>query len=422
MRFSILIPTFNRAQLLGQAVDSALAQTHSDREIVVIDDGSTDRTAEVVSSYGQQIRYLRKDNNGKPAALNLGIRASNGEVIIVLDDDDFFPPWALARHAEALERNPAAEFSYGRFVRFRGNTPPPLSELQDMEVVPLSDPRRLVVKLMENCFLPNPSWAVRKSAQLKAGQYNERLHFSQDYDMILRLARKNEGAFVDEVVLFQRKHFARRGPISETTYILDTVEKWVKYDAHIFKQIDDEWDAADFCPLLDEPSSMANASSAHLQKGIILFQRKVYDGAARALAQYRRELGPRPPTAIELRIAGGLLGCRYGIADLVSGGQISDKVSQWLRRGDWPLLMRMAFASQQRWRIRNALSMGDAQYAFRIVQFSAKAFGMDATAAVLGSRYRAGANQWKAGEAAEHRGAPQTGQRTVAVPRGACVN
>jgi glycosyltransferase involved in cell wall biosynthesis len=62
-----------------------------------------------------------EENKGKSAALNLGISASTGDAIIVLDDDDLFPPWTVAKHAEALERNAAADFSFGRFVRFRGD-------------------------------------------------------------------------------------------------------------------------------------------------------------------------------------------------------------------------------------------------------------------------------------------------------------
>jgi glycosyltransferase involved in cell wall biosynthesis len=395
MRFSVLIPTFNRANLLGQAIESALAQTHSDREIVVIDDGSTDNTKEVAESYGQQVRYLRQENKGKPAAMNVGIEATSGDVIAVLDDDDFFPPWTLCRHAEALERNPAADFSYGRYVRFRRPTPPPLTELVDMEYVPTLDPRRLVVKLMENCFLPNPSWAVRRTAQSKVGPYNENLHFSQDFDMILRLARKNEGTFVDDVVLFQRKHFSRRGPVSEMVYIQDTVDKWVKYDRIIFQKIDREWNDEEFRPFPSGQLVIDSTVSAPLQRGIILFIRKVYDGAARSLVRYRRALDARAPTSDELRIAAGLLGSRYGLVDLVAGGPEGDNVAESMRSGDWPLLVRMAFASQQRWRIRHALSTGEVRYASQIVQFSLRAFGVAATAAVLGSRYRAGAHRWK---------------------------
>jgi glycosyltransferase involved in cell wall biosynthesis len=112
--------------------------------------------------------FVRR-TKGKSAALNLGISASTGDAIIVLDDDDLFPPWTVAKHAEALERNAAADFSFGRFVRFRGDRPPSSSDLWDEEFLPTHDPRRLVVKLMENCFFPNPAWAVRREAQMRVG-------------------------------------------------------------------------------------------------------------------------------------------------------------------------------------------------------------------------------------------------------------
>jgi glycosyltransferase involved in cell wall biosynthesis len=395
MRFSIIIPTFKRAQSLGDAIRAALAQTHTNREILVVDDGSPDDTRSVASTFGEAVRYLRQENKGKSAALNLGISASAGDAIIVLDDDDLFPPWTVAKHAEALERNAAADFSFGRFVRFCGDRPPSSSDLWDEEFVPTHDPRRLVVKLMENCFLPNPAWAVRREAQMRVGSYDESMYYSQDYDMILRLARTDKGVFIDDPVLYQRKHLSYRGPSAEPTFILDTVEKWVKYDALLFKKLDREWSLSDFRPFLDERPSTHQEALALLQKGVILFQRKVYDGAARALTEYHRHLRHRSPHPVELRIATGLLGCRYGIADLVSGKSSSGDVVHAFRSRHWPLSMRMAFASQIRWRVRAALTLGDVGYALDLVKFSWRAFGLSATAAVLGSRFKFGAAEWK---------------------------
>ena len=116
MRFSVIIPTFKRAELLGDAIRAALAQTHTNREILIVDDGSPDDTRNVASTFGDAVRYYRQENKGKSAALNLGISASTGDAIIVLDDDDLLPPQTA--------RRPAADFSFGRFVRFRGDRPP----------------------------------------------------------------------------------------------------------------------------------------------------------------------------------------------------------------------------------------------------------------------------------------------------------
>jgi glycosyltransferase involved in cell wall biosynthesis len=395
MRFSVIIPTFRRAQLLGDAIGAALAQTHTNREILVVDDGSPDDTRSVASTFGEAVRYFRQENKGKSAALNLGISASTGDAIIVLDDDDLFPPWTLAKHAEALERNAAADFSFGRFARFHCDQPPLSSDLKDEELIPTHDPRRLVIKLMENCFLPNPTWAVRREAQTRVGLYDETMHRSADYDMILRLARKNEGVFIDDLVLYQRKHLGFRGPSTEETFEIDSVSKWVKYDSLLFSKLDREWSLSDFRPFSNETRSMQQEALALIQKGVILFRRKVYDGAMRALSKYGRHLCRRSPGAVELRIASGLLGCRYGITDLVKNRSLSSDIIQAFRSIDWPLAMRIAFALQTRWRVRAALTSGDMGYALDLVKFSCRAFGPSATTAVLGSRLKLGTDEWK---------------------------
>jgi hypothetical protein len=140
---------------------------------------------------------------------------------------------------------------------------------------------------------------------------------------------------------------------------------------------------------------MHQEAFALLQKGVILFQRKVYDGAIRALTEYRRDIRDRSPGPVELRIATGLLGCRYGIADLVAKNSSGSDIVHAFRSTHWPLSMRVAFASQIRWRVRIALTVGDVGYALDLAKFSCRSFGPSATAAVLGSRYSFGATQWR---------------------------
>jgi len=221
------------------------------------------------------------------------------------------------------------------------------------------------------------------------------MYYSHDYDMILRLARRNEGVFIDDPVLYQRKHLGYRGPSVEETFKLDTVGKWMKYDAILFKKLDREWSLSDFQPFHHEARPLHQQALAHLQKGVILFQRKVYEGAMRALIEYSRELRDRSPSPVELKIATGLLGCRYGVEDLVAKDSSGSDIIHAFRSIHWPLSMRIAFASQVRWRIRAALTVGDVGYALKLTKFSCRAFGPSATAAVLGSRCSFGASQWR---------------------------
>ncbi|MBM3276054.1 MAG: glycosyltransferase family 2 protein [Candidatus Sericytochromatia bacterium] len=105
-RVSIVIPVYNGANYLREAIDSALAQTHPDVEVLVVNDGSTDggATDAIARSYGDRIRYLDKENGGVSSALNLGIANATGDYISWLSHDDVFLPEKISRSLEALER------------------------------------------------------------------------------------------------------------------------------------------------------------------------------------------------------------------------------------------------------------------------------------------------------------------------------
>lgn len=101
--FSVVVPTYNRATLVRRAVESVLEQSVPPREIIVVDDGSTDDTREVLESFGERIRYVRQDNAGCSAARNRGVRESDAEWIAFLDSDDTWAPEHLASMAQAID-------------------------------------------------------------------------------------------------------------------------------------------------------------------------------------------------------------------------------------------------------------------------------------------------------------------------------
>ncbi|HEX6122765.1 MAG TPA: glycosyltransferase family A protein, partial [Ktedonobacterales bacterium] len=115
---SIIIPTYNRAELLGEAVQSALAQTYAAREILVVDDGSTDQTPAAAASFGAEIRYLQQANAGVETARNAGVAAATGEYLYFLDSDDVLRPRAVERLVAVLEAHPSAGMVYGTAEEF----------------------------------------------------------------------------------------------------------------------------------------------------------------------------------------------------------------------------------------------------------------------------------------------------------------
>lgn len=114
-KFSVIIPAYNSAATLARALDSVLAQTWPAYDIIVVDDGSTDATADVLADYGEKVRYLRQDNAGVSAARNHGAKMAGGDWLAFLDADDWYYPDRLKWHAEWIARDPTLDFLTGDY-------------------------------------------------------------------------------------------------------------------------------------------------------------------------------------------------------------------------------------------------------------------------------------------------------------------
>jgi glycosyltransferase involved in cell wall biosynthesis len=182
---SVIIPTFNRADYLPQALQSVFDQTLSPFEIIVIDDGSTDNTPEIVRAFEPSIRYFRHDRNrGVSAARNSGLEAAQGEVIAWLDADDMWETDFLATLIPPLAADPRLDGVYSGFIHVDavGNIIPQSSQR-------VSPPSDLFSSLIEDNFIVTPAIVVRKKCFKQAGNFDTRLGICEDYDMWLRLAK-----------------------------------------------------------------------------------------------------------------------------------------------------------------------------------------------------------------------------------------
>src|SRR5690606_29636154 len=116
--FSVVIPVYNRANLIKGTLDSVFAQTERDYEVIVVDDGSTDATADVVKSYGDCVRYVYQENAGPGAARNRGIQQSTGQYVVFFDSDDRWFPWTLETYRVAIETHGYPSFLGGAILYF----------------------------------------------------------------------------------------------------------------------------------------------------------------------------------------------------------------------------------------------------------------------------------------------------------------
>jgi len=187
MKISAVIPVFNHAQYVAFAIDCALRQIRPCDEVIVIDDGSTDGSAEIVKSYGSRVRYVYQRNSGVGAARNLGMRIAGGEWVAFLDADDGWMPEKLQRQAEAAAGQAEAVLVHTGIERLQsdGTLSP------GREVVPASR-HWPMIRYMNPIAMS--SAMVSREAALAVGGFNERLTSCEDWDLWYRLRRR--GSFV----------------------------------------------------------------------------------------------------------------------------------------------------------------------------------------------------------------------------------
>lgn len=191
-RVSIVIPTFNRSALVSKAVDSALQQTFPDFEIVVIDDGSTDDTADTLRRYLGRIRYFYQDNRGASAAQNQGIALARAPWISVLASDDLWLPTKLETQFRALGELGDEFGACFTDCVYMGNPAMTASAFEQArleclaEFGPLDHPLKYV--LAKHPALYVQSMLVSRSALERAGRFDERLVIGEDTDLLFRLS------------------------------------------------------------------------------------------------------------------------------------------------------------------------------------------------------------------------------------------
>lgn len=206
-RVSVVIPTYERADLVGRAVDSALAQTVEDVEVIVVDDGSTDGTHEAVAAESDpRVRYLEHETNrGVSAARNTGIEAASGEYVAFLDSDDEWLPRKLERQLAALDDRGDGWVGAYCDVATAGlsglsRLAAAVSETLFRSSAPQEGGRELAAALLSmRVFMgPGSTLLVERDALTAAGSFDEGLSIYEDWDLVLRVLSVGKLAYVDE--------------------------------------------------------------------------------------------------------------------------------------------------------------------------------------------------------------------------------
>jgi glycosyltransferase involved in cell wall biosynthesis len=184
LKVSVIIPTYNRAGYLREALESVFKQSSAPWEVIVVDDGSTDETRQVVENAPGTVRYLEQEHRGVAAARNLGLDSATGDVIAWLDSDDIWDPDFLATVVPLLVQNDGLDGVYSGITMIDANG----KALRT--VVRVEPPEQLHKALSHSNFLATPSVVVRKRCYDCVGSFDEELRIAEDADMWLRLSRQ----------------------------------------------------------------------------------------------------------------------------------------------------------------------------------------------------------------------------------------
>ena len=192
---SVIMPVYNGGQFLRVAIESALAQTHTPIEIIVVDDGSTDTTPEVLASFGSRIVHIRQTNSGASVARNAAIRAQRprGEYLAFLDADDFWEPEKLTAQIAYLKQHPDVDLvATGWRVYAAANTSEVLGNSTKSTTITDIDPAIsgwIYNELLLLCVLHTTTVVMRSTLVERIGYFDPSLRRGQDYDYWLRASR-----------------------------------------------------------------------------------------------------------------------------------------------------------------------------------------------------------------------------------------
>jgi len=215
VKVSVIIPTYNRAYFLKEAIDSVLAQTYKDYELIVVDDGSEDETAQIVKQYQNKLRYIFIPHQGVSRARNIGIQEAKGELIAFLDSDDLWLPQKIEMQVTFFTSHPEALVCQTEEIWIRNG----------LRVNPkkyhLKPSGMIFAPSLKRCLISPSAVMMRKRLFDEVGLFDETMPACEDYDLWLRVTAKYPVYLLPQALVIKRG-----GHPDQLSRVIPSLDKW----------------------------------------------------------------------------------------------------------------------------------------------------------------------------------------------------
>jgi glycosyltransferase involved in cell wall biosynthesis len=202
-KVSVVIPVYNSDKYIEETLDSVLSQTYTDFEVIVVDDGSEDKTPSIVKQYQvkypEKVKLIQKENGGPASARNMGIKVARGEFIAFNDSDDLWLPSKLEKQLEYFNSDPQVGLVYSKYTSFKGD--------KELRTKPEGGHSGWIfTKLLSKSIIQASTMIVKRECLDAVGTFDESFSLADEYDMSLRIAKKFQCYFVDKALTRYRVH------------------------------------------------------------------------------------------------------------------------------------------------------------------------------------------------------------------------
>jgi glycosyltransferase involved in cell wall biosynthesis/ubiquinone/menaquinone biosynthesis C-methylase UbiE len=273
-KVSVIISTYNRAELLKESLESILNQTYPNTEVFVINDGSTDNTEDVLTPYFNRIIYLKKENGGKSSAVNFALRKATGKYVWIFDDDDIALPMKLELDVRAFQSDPDAGVTYSHGYKFEDDR----DKIISSDIALAYEPRELFSKILLHGVFLNQTMVVKRACYDRVGLYREDLIRVEDWEMWIRLADCFKFHAVDTSTIFFRVHYGYRGSEKDRFLLDRKSDPSGRYGKIIFREIYNSFPLSKYCPeLAKSPDDVNLQAEGLLMRMHVMIRHRLYD-------------------------------------------------------------------------------------------------------------------------------------------------